>query len=146
TADGYKRLLRPSITNEVRTEMRERAETQAIAVFRANLEALLLQAPLGQTPVMGLDPGLRTGCKLAVVDITGRVVATGVIHPIPPHEDVAGATRTVVSLIQKLGVRAVAVGNGTASRETEAFARKAVQEAGLENVVVAIVPETGASV
>jgi protein Tex len=146
TADGYKRLLRPSITNEVRSEMRERAETQAIAVFRANLEALLLQAPLGQTPVMGLDPGYRTGCKLAVVDGTGRVVATDVIHPIPPKADEASSARTVASLIRKHGVRAVAVGNGTASRETEAFARKTVQEAALENVVVAIVPETGASV
>ncbi|MFL6233927.1 MAG: Tex family protein [Thermoanaerobaculia bacterium] len=146
TADGYKRLLRPSITNEVRSEMRERAEAQAIAVFRANLEALLLQAPLGLVPVMGLDPGLRTGCKLAVVDGTGRVVATDVIHAVPPHADEAGAARAVVSLIQKHGVHAVAVGNGTASRETEAFARKAVQEAGLEKVVVAIVPETGASV
>jgi protein Tex len=149
TADAYKRLLRPSITNEVRSELRERAEAQAIAVFRANLEALLLQAPLGQMPVMGLDPGYRTGCKLAVVDGTGRVVATDVIHPIPPQADEAGAARTVVSLIQKHRVLAVAVGNGTASRETEAFARKAVQEAGLDNldkVVVAIVPETGASV
>ena len=146
TADAYKRLLRPSITNEVRSELRERAETQAIAVFRANLEALLLQAPLGQMPVMGLDPGYRTGCKLAVVDGTGRVAATDVIHPIPPQADEAGAARTVVSLIQKHQVLAVAVGNGTASRETEAFARKAVQEAGLDRVVVAIVPETGASV
>jgi protein Tex len=146
TADAYKRLLRPSITNEVRSELRERAEVQAIAVFRANLEALLLQAPLGQLPVMGLDPGYRTGCKLAVVDGTGRVVATDVIHPIPPHADEAGAARTVVSLINKHQVLAVAVGNGTASRETEAFARKAVQEAGLDKVVVAIVPETGASV
>jgi len=146
TADGYKRLLRPSITNEVRSEMRERAEAQAIAVFRANLEALLLQAPLGQVAVMGLDPGFRTGCKLAVVDGTGRVVATDVIHPIQPHADEAGSAKKVVSLIKKHGVQAVAVGNGTASRETEAFARKAVQEAGLEGVVVAIVPETGASV
>jgi uncharacterized protein len=146
TADGYKRLLRPSITNEVRGEMRERAEAQAISVFRANLEALLLQAPIGQMPVMGLDPGLRTGCKLAVVDGTGRVVATDVIHPIQPHADEAGATRTVVGLIKKHGVLAVAIGNGTASRETEAFARKAVQDAGFEKVVVAIVPETGASV
>jgi uncharacterized protein len=149
TADGYKRLLRPSITNEVRGEMRERAEAQAIAVFRANLEALLLQAPLGQMPVMGLDPGLRTGCKLAVVDGTGRVVATDVIHAVPPHADEAGSARTVVGLIRKHGVLAVAIGNGTASRETEAFARKAVQAAGdtaLDKVVVAIVPETGASV
>ncbi|HTG34179.1 MAG TPA: Tex family protein [Thermoanaerobaculia bacterium] len=150
TADGYKRLLRPSITNEVRSEMRERAETQAIAVFRANLEALLLQAPLGLVPVMGLDPGFRTGCKLAVVDGTGRVVATDIIHAVPPHMDEVGSARTVVSLIKKHGVLAVAVGNGTASRETEAFARKAVLEAGLgeppNHVVVAIVPETGASV
>jgi protein Tex len=146
TADGYKRLLRPSITNEVRSEMRERAEAQAIAVFRANLEALLLQAPLGQIAVMGLDPGFRTGCKLAVVDGTGRVVATDIIHAVPPHADEAGSAKKVVSLIQKHGVHAVAVGNGTASRETEAFARKAVQEAGLDKVVVAIVPETGASV
>jgi uncharacterized protein len=151
TADGYKRLLRPSITNEVRSEMRERAEAQAIAVFRANLEALLLQAPLGQVPVMGLDPGFRTGCKLAVVDGTGRVVATDVIHAVLPHEDWKKAARTVVGLVRKHGVRAVAVGNGTASRETEAFARKAMQEAeladsDLKSVVLAIVPETGASV
>jgi protein Tex len=146
SADGYKRLLRPSITNEVRSEMRERAEAQAIAVFRANLEALLLQAPLGQIAVMGLDPGFRTGCKLAVVDGTGRVVATDIIHPTQPQLDEAGSAKTVVSLIKKHGVHAVAVGNGTASRETEAFARRAVQEAGLDKVVVAIVPETGASV
>jgi uncharacterized protein len=131
--------------------MRERAEAQAIAVFRANLEALLLQAPLGQVPVMGLDPGFRTGCKLAVVDGTGRVVATDVIHAVLPHEDWKKAARTVVGLVRKHGVRAVAVGNGTASRETEAFARKAMleadaEDAGLKDVVVAIVPETGASV
>ncbi|HEX7180208.1 MAG TPA: Tex family protein [Thermoanaerobaculia bacterium] len=149
TADSYKRLLRPSITNEVRSEMRERAEAQAIAVFRANLEALLLQAPLGQLTVMGLDPGFRTGCKLAVVDGTGRVVATDVIHPTPPHADEAGAAATVLRLVERHGVHAVAIGNGTASRETEAFVRKAVQETSsekLRKVVVAIVPETGASV
>ncbi len=146
TADGYKRLLRPSITNEVRAEMRERAEAQAIAVFRANLEALLLQAPLGQFPVMGLDPGLRTGCKLAVVDGTGRVVATDVIYAVPPNAQEAKAAATLLKLIREHQVFAVAVGNGTAGRETEAFARKVVREAGLEKVVVAIVPETGASV
>ncbi len=146
TADGYKRLLRPSITNEVRSEMRERAETQAIAVFRANLESLLLQAPLGLVPVMGLDPGFRTGCKLAVVDATSRVVATDVIHPVQPHANEAASAATIVRLIKQHGVQAVAVGNGTAGRETEAFARKAVRDAGLDKVVVAIVPETGASV
>ena len=149
TADSYKRLLRPSITNEVRGEMRERAETQAIGVFRANLEALLLQAPLGQVPVMGLDPGFRTGCKLAVVDPTGRVVATDVIHPVQPQLDEAGAARTILRLAEKHGVHAIAIGNGTASRETEAFTRKVIQEAPdekLRKIVVAIVPETGASV
>jgi uncharacterized protein len=146
TADGYKRLLRPSITNEVRGEMRERAEAQAIAVFRANLESLLLQAPLGQLAVMGLDPGLRTGCKLAVVDGTGRVVATDVIYAVPPNAQEAKAAATLLRLIREHQVFAVAVGNGTAGRETEAFARKVVAEAGLEKVIVAIVPETGASV
>ncbi len=146
TADGYKRLLRPSIANEVRGEIRDRAEAEAISVFRANLEALLLQAPLGQIPVMGLDPGLRTGCKLAVVDGTGRVVATDVIHAIPPHAQPERAAATIVGLLKKYEVRAVAVGNGTGSRETEIFTRKAVTDAGLTEVVVAIVPETGASI
>ena len=145
TEDGYKRLLRPSITNEVRSELRERAEAEAIAVFRDNLEALLLQSPLGRLPVMGLDPGYRTGCKLAVVDATARVVATDVIYPIEPASKVERATEIVLRLVKEHGVHAVAVGNGTGSRETERFARRAMKDAGLE-VIVAIVPETGASV
>ncbi len=144
--DGYRRLLRPSLSNEVRGELKERADEQAIAVFRANLEALLLQPPLGQLPVIGLDPGFRTGCKLAAVDGTGKLLATGVIHPVPPREDVAGAGRTLLRLVRAHGVRAVAVGNGTAGRETEQFARAAVRDAGLSEVIVVIVPETGASV
>jgi uncharacterized protein len=146
TADGYKRLLRPSITNEVRSELRERAENEAIAVFRANLEALLLQSPLGLYSVMGLDPGFRTGCKLAVVGPTGKVVATDVIYPTEPASRVAEAALKVAELAKRHNVHAVAIGNGTASRETESFARKAMREAGLEKTVVAIVPETGASV
>jgi uncharacterized protein len=146
TADGYKRLLRPSITNEVRREIRERAEAEAIQVFRANLEALLLQAPLGRRPVMGLDPGYRTGCKLAVVDDTGRVVATDVIHPIPPKADEAKAKQVLLDNIRRWEIKAVAVGNGTGGRETEVFARQVVREAKLDDVVVAILPETGASV
>jgi uncharacterized protein len=145
-ADGYKRLLRPSMANEVRSELRQRAEEEAISVFRDNLEALLLQAPLGQVAVMGLDPGFRTGCKLAVVDATGRVVDTGVIYPVPPKADEVGAAATVLAGARRHGVRAIAIGNGTGSRETEAFVRRVVQEAGLEGVTVAIVPETGASV
>lgn len=150
TEDGYKRLLRPSITNEVRGELRERAEAEAIAVFRDNLEALLLQSPLGMLPVMGLDPGYRTGCKLAVVDATTRVVATEVIYPVEPASRVEQAAAIVVKLVKEHGVHAIAVGNGTGSRETERFARQALQDAGLQDgdkpVIVAIVPETGASV
>ena len=146
TADGYKRLLRPSITGGVRSELREQAESEAIEVFRDNLEALLLQSPLGLLPVMGLDPGLRTGCKLAVVDGTTRVVATDVIYAV---ESSAGrseqAAKKLVELAKQHKVHAIAVGNGTASRETEQFARRAVKDAGLQ-VIVAIVPETGASV
>ncbi len=145
-ADGYRRLLRPSITNQVRAELRERAETEAIAVFRANLGALLLEPPVGQVPVLGLDPGYRTGCKLAVVDATGRVVATAVIYPLEKGRAAAAAER-LRSLVAAHRVRAVAVGNGTGGRETESFARRALGEAGAgEGVVVAIVPETGASV
>ncbi len=144
--DGYRRLMRPSLTNEVRADMLQRAEAEAIAVFRANLGALLLQSPLGQLPVMGLDPGYRTGCKLAVVDPTGKVVDTTVIYPVPPRENVAASAKKVTALIRRHGVKAVAVGNGTASRETEQFASKAVRDAGLSGVIVAIVPETGASV
>ncbi len=146
TADGYKRLLRPSVSNEVRSELREKAEAEAIHVFRANLEALLLQAPLGQVPVVGLDPGYRTGCKMAVVDRTGRVVATDVLYPTPPRAQEEEAARRLVAVVQDHEVHAVAVGNGTGGRETEAFARKALAAAGQSEVIVAIVPETGASV
>ncbi len=144
--DGYQRLLRPSIANEVRGAGREAAQAQAIAVFRANLEALLMQSPYGQLSVLGLDPGYRTGCKVAVVDPTGRVVATAVIFPVPPMARESEATATLVRLIRQHDVKAVAIGNGTASRETEAFARRTVEAAGLAKLVVAIVPETGASV
>lgn len=144
--DGYGRLLRPSITNEVRGEALERAESEAIRVFRANLEALLLQAPLGQIPVMGLDPGLRTGCKVAVVDGTGRVVGTDVVRPLEPSADEDGARQSLTKLIADHGVQAVAVGNGTGSRETEAFVRRLVRDRDLTNLLVVIVPETGASV
>ncbi len=144
--DGYKRLLRPSIANQVRRELREGAEAEAIRVFRANLEALLTQSPLGQVPVIGLDPGLRTGCKLAAVDATGRVLDTGVIFPVEPRSQVDRANADLVAAVRRHRAKAVAVGNGTASRETQDFARKALRGAGLGEVIVAIVPETGASV
>lgn len=146
TQDGYRRLLKPSLQNEVRAEAKERAEREAMEVFRDNLEALLMQSPLGQVPVMGLDPGYRTGCKMAVVDRTGRVLDSGVIHAIPPGAKEREAASTIVRLAKAHDVHAIAVGNGTGSRETEAFARATVKEAGLSSVIVAIVPETGASV
>ncbi|MEM6454052.1 MAG: Tex family protein [Acidobacteriota bacterium] len=155
--DGYRRLLRPSITNEVRAALRVRAETEAIRVFRANLEALLMQAPIGQVPVMGLDPGIRTGCKLAVVDATGRVVATDVLHGVGDGRADASsrAAAILVRLARAHRVHAIAIGNGTASRETERFVRTALKDAvgpkpqaddALARVIAAIVPETGASV
>ncbi|MEM9290287.1 MAG: Tex family protein [Acidobacteriota bacterium] len=146
TEDGYRRLLRPSIANQVRTELRQKAEDEAISVFRDNLEALLLQSPLGERIVIGLDPGYRTGCKAAVVDPTGRVLATEVIYPVPPRSDEARAARVLLDWVQRYGATAVAVGNGTGSRETEVFAKKALTEAKVEDVMVVIVPETGASV
>jgi uncharacterized protein len=145
-ADGYKRLLRPSIGNEIRAEMRERAENEAIRVFRANLGELLMQSPFGQQAVIGLDPGLRTGCKLAVTDPTGTVTATDVLYAVPQGPRTAAAEKTLVALCRRDQVRAIAVGNGTAGRETEAFARKCMTDAGLDGVMVVIVPETGASV
>jgi uncharacterized protein len=145
-ADGYKRLLRPSIENQIRAEMRERAEREAIRVFRANLGELLMQPPFGQQAVIGLDPGLRTGCKLAVVDPTGMVTATDVLYAVPEGSRTAAAEKTLVDLCRRHEIRAIAVGNGTAGRETESFARKCVRDAGLDGVMVVIVPETGASV
>ncbi|TNE45030.1 MAG: RNA-binding transcriptional accessory protein [Deltaproteobacteria bacterium] len=146
TSDGYKRLLRPSITNEVRSDMRERAENEAISVFRSNLEALLMQSPFGRYPVMGVDPGERTGSKIAVVDDTTKVVATTTIYPLPPRADVDGSQQTVIDLAKRHSIRAIAIGNGTGSRDTERIIRQAVKRAGMNDIVVAIVPETGASV
>ncbi len=141
--DAYKRLLRPSITSEVRAELRQRAEAESIKVFRANLEALLMQSPLGQVTVLGLDPGYRTGCKVAVVDPTGKVLQTGIIHVVPPKDN---SKEILLACVKEFGVHAVAIGNGTGSRETELFAKQVIKEAGLGKVIVAIVPETGASV
>lgn len=146
TADGYKRLLRPSITNEVRSAIREQAENEAISVFRANLEALLMQSPFGRYAVMAVDPGQRTGSKLAVVDSTSKVVATDTIYPLPPRADEDGSARVLLSLAKAHDLRAIAIGNGTGSREVELFVRRTMKDAGLDSIIVAIVPETGASV
>ena len=146
TGDGYHRLLRPSIENDVRAEARARAEAEAITVFRANLESLLLAPPLGELGVIGIDPGYRTGSKVAAVDSTGRLLETAVIHPLPPKAAPEEAARILVGLVRRQRARAVAVGNGTGGRETHAFVRRCLKEQGLTEVTVALVPETGASV
>jgi len=146
SADAYKRLLRPSISNEIRNELQEKSEQEAISVFRTNLKSLLMQPPFGQQVVMGLDPGYRTGCKMAIVGTTGQILDTGVIYPIPPNERIEHAAKTILQMIQNHHIKAIAIGNGTGSRETESAVKQFVKEAGLIDIIVVIVPETGASV
>ncbi len=144
--DAWKRLLSSSITGEVRLELKHRADTDAIQVFRENLQNLLLAAPAGQLTVLGLDPGIRTGCKIAVVNDTGKFLGHDVIYPFQPKNDMAGAERTLRALIDKFGVRAIAIGNGTASRETDAFVRDFLKKEGLSSVFCVMVNESGASI
>ncbi len=145
--DAYDRLISPSIEREVRAELTIRAEEQAIKVFSLNLRNLLLQPPIRGRVVLGVDPAYRTGCKWAVVSETGRLLETGVIYPTVPQNDIAGATVVVRRLIQKYKIGAIAIGNGTGSRETEAFVAGILRElpdpAGLGYVIVS---EAGASV
>jgi uncharacterized protein len=144
--DAWKRLLNSSITSEVRLELKQRADRDAIQVFRENLQNLLLTPPAGQLAVLGLDPGIRTGCKIAVVDDTGKFLGHDVIYPFQPKNDIAGAERTLKALIEKYNVRAIAIGNGTASRETDAFVRDLLKKEGLTSVFCVMVNESGASI
>lgn len=123
-ADGYKRLLAPSIENETRAAAKVRADDEAIAVFAENLRQLLMSSPLGQKRVLAIDPGFRTGCKVVVLDSQGNLVYNTVIYPHQPHNDRESAARIVVSLVQDYSIEAFAIGNGTAGRETEDFVRK----------------------
>src|SRR5262245_30866812 len=143
--DSYERLLLPSIQNEVRSALRERAEAEAIRVFEENLRTLLLAPPAGQISVIGADPGQRTGCKIAVVDTTGKFLENQTIYPTEPKKDLEGAEKIILDLVQKHGVRGIAIGNGTASRETEAFVRAVVEKHQLDLFVV-VVNESGASI
>jgi len=144
--DAYDRLINPSIQTEVRLELKERSDLEAIRVFRENLENLLLSAPAGTLNVLGIDPGIRTGCKIAVVDETGKFLAHSVIYPLEPRNDIDGARRTLIDLIARHNVRAIAIGNGTGSRETSAFVQDFLREAGLSNAFSVMVNESGASV
>jgi uncharacterized protein len=144
--DAWKRLLNLSIQTEVRLELKERSDAEAIRVFRENLTNLLLSPPAGPIGVIGLDPGIRTGCKVAVVDETGKLLDHSVIYPLEPKNDTIGAARTLLGFINKYNVRAVSIGNGTGSRESSAFVQELLREAKLSNVFSVVVNESGASV
>ncbi|NTV88739.1 MAG: RNA-binding transcriptional accessory protein [Clostridiales bacterium] len=143
--DSYSRLIRPSIENEVRGELTETAGEQAMKVFAENLRNLLLQPPVKGRVVLGLDPAYRTGCKLAVVDDTGRVLAVTVIYPTPPQNKVEEAEKTVKQLIEKHKVDIISIGNGTASRESEVFTANLLKKID-RKVFYMVVSEAGASV
>ncbi|PWA06976.1 RNA-binding transcriptional accessory protein [Pueribacillus theae] len=143
--DSFKRLIEPSIEREIRGQLTEKAEEQAIHIFSENLKHLLLQPPLKGNVVLGIDPAYRTGCKLAVVDETGKVLKISVIYPTPPRSEIEKAKKIVNEIIEKYGVQIIAIGNGTASRETEQFVADVIKENGLETKYV-IVNEAGASV
>jgi uncharacterized protein len=144
--DSYDRLLNPSIQTEVRLELKDRSDEEAIKVFRENLENLLLSPPAGMLTVLALDPGIRTGCKIAVVDDTGKFLENSVIYPFEPKNDLAGSVKTLASLIARHNVQAIAIGNGTASRETEAFVKDFLRQANLAKIFSVSVSESGASV
>ncbi|MBR6558243.1 MAG: RNA-binding transcriptional accessory protein [Clostridia bacterium] len=143
--DGYERLIAPSVEREIRNLIFDNASEGAIVVFSDNLKHLLMQSPLKGKTVMGYDPGYRTGCKLAVVDHTGRFLDTAVIYPTKPREDIEGSRRTVLGLIKKHNVEVVAIGNGTASKESEIFIAELIRDLDLD-VKYAMVSEAGASV
>lgn len=141
--DSYKRLLRPSLETEIRMESKVKADEEAIKVFAANLKELLLSAPLGQKNVMALDPGFRTGCKLVCLDRQGKLLHHETIYPNEPQKEIARSSAIIRDLVQKYSIEAIAIGNGTASRETESF----VRGIGLDNkIIIAMVNESGASV
>ena len=143
--DSYKRLIEPSIEREIRSDLTEKAEEQAIKVFGKNAKQLLLQPPIKNMTVMGFDPAYRTGCKIAVIDKTGKVLATTTVYPTEPQNDVEGAKKVLKDLINKYHINMIAIGNGTASRESEVFVSDMIKEID-EEIYYAIVSEAGASV
>lgn len=143
--DSYKRLIQPSVEREIRTELSEKGETQAIHIFSENLRNLLLQPPMKNKMVLGVDPAYRTGCKLAVIDETGKLLEVAVIYPHAPRNDQAGAKKTMKQLVSKYPIEIMAIGNGTASRETEQFVADFISETD-KGISYVIVNEAGASV
>ncbi|MCR5653129.1 MAG: RNA-binding transcriptional accessory protein [Ruminococcus sp.] len=143
--DAYTRLIFPSIEREIRSELTETADENAMKVFAVNLKQLLMQPPIKGKTVLGLDPGYRTGCKVAVVDDTGKVLDTAVIYPTHSEAKIAQSKRKLLELIKKHNVDIISIGNGTASKETEIFAADAIKEAD-HKVYYMVVSEAGASV
>lgn len=143
--DSYKRLIQPSIERELRNELTEKAEAQAIHIFSENLRNLLLQPPMKGKYVLGVDPAYRTGCKLAVVDETGKMLEVTAIYPHPPKPDVAKSKTIVKGILAKYPISIIAIGNGTASRETEQFIADVLNEL-TTDIAYVIVNEAGASV
>lgn len=143
--DSFKRLIEPSVEREIRSDLTEKAEEQAIKVFGKNAKQLLLGAPLKNLTVMGFDPAYRTGCKIAVIDETGKLLATTTVYPTEPQNDVEGAKKELKKLISTYNINMIAIGNGTASRESEMFVADLIKEID-KDVHYAIVSEAGASV
>ena len=143
--DGLKRVLLPSLKREALSNLKEKASTEAIEVFGKNLKELLLTAPLINQVILGMDPGFKTGCKLAVINENGQYLDSAVIYPTKPKEDIINSSKTVLNLVKKYKITTIAIGNGTASRETASFIDKLIKEKNL-NINYAIVSEIGASV
>ncbi|MEG0873127.1 MAG: Tex family protein [Clostridia bacterium] len=143
--DSYKRLIKPSIEREIRTDKFEDASEQAIKVFGINIKNLIMGAPLKEMTIMGFDPAYRTGCKIAIIDETGKLLDYTTVYPTKPQEDVEGATKKLLEMIEKCSVDMIAIGNGTASRESEQFVSSLIKKA-KRNVYYTIVSEAGASV
>lgn len=144
-ADSYKRLIAPSLEREIRNDLTEKAEEAAIGVFRENLRQLLLQPPISGKVVLALDPAYRTGCKIAVIDATGKPLETTVVYPTPPQNKTAEAEKKLLGLIEKHGVDLISIGNGTASRESELFVAEMLKKT-KRRVQYIIANEAGASV
>ena len=142
--DAWGRLLFPSLERELRGELTDAASEQAIRSFAGNLKPLLMQPPVRGRVTMGFDPAYRTGCKIAVVDATGKVLETGVVYPTPPHNKTEEARKTLTAMIRRHGVTAIAIGNGTASKESEIFVSEMIRD--LPGVAYMVVSEAGASV
>ena len=143
--DAYKRLIEPSIEREIRADLTEKADEKAIKVFGKNAKQLLLQPPIKGLNVIGFDPAYRTGCKIAVIDSTGKLLDTATIYPTQPQNDIEGTKKKLIELINKYDVNMIAIGNGTASRESEMFVSDVLKEL-KQKVYYAIVSEAGASV